>query len=450
MAVDVSRNFSQFLKNISLGDPQVPRMNSAANAVTGFLRQSYNLPEDAVFMQGSYANHTAIEPVDGGEYDVDIVAICASDDQSPETALGDLEKRLNEDGRYAGKVKLKTPCVRIEYASDDVGDFHVDVVPARLNTAGSAPIEVPRRKDGWHESAPAEYTEWCRSQGELYVRTVKMLKRWRSEHQSVRTAIKSILLQVLIAECMPHEENDATRIATTISNLEARLRDLTDPPVVTNPVLSSENLASRWTKESFKEFKTQLAEAKEIVDRASTSNDEVEVAEAWVELFGEDFPTKSPSAFGIELSDYSHAQEPADKGWTEVRDSNFSATVSATLQRGRNSSKRYPYPSGGKLIFQGGKLHFTAKVVAPIHVEVWWQVANTGNHARISGGLRGEIFKGKGLNKKLLDRQNENWESTSYTGSHLIRALLVRDNNVVATSDWFTVNAWGRNRPFRR
>src|SRR5690349_4124207 len=82
MVVDLTTNFEQFLVNISLGDPQVPRMNSAARTVSDFLMRSYGISASNVFLQGSYANGTAVEPVPGGEYDVDLVAICADGQSS--------------------------------------------------------------------------------------------------------------------------------------------------------------------------------------------------------------------------------------------------------------------------------------------------------------------------------------------------------------------------------
>src|ERR1700722_10393442 len=132
MSVDLSDYFRIFLENISLGEPQVGRMNSAANAVSEFLVAKYGLPTANVFLQGSYANHTAIEPVNGGEYDIDIVAVCVGPDVSGDSALDQLEATFRSDGRYRDRVSRKMPCVRLEYANDDVGSFHVDVVPTRL------------------------------------------------------------------------------------------------------------------------------------------------------------------------------------------------------------------------------------------------------------------------------------------------------------------------------
>ena len=42
----------------------------------------------------------------------------------------------------------------------------------------------------------------------------------------------------------------------------------------------------------------------------------------------------------------------------------------------------------------------------------------------------------------------ETWEDTSYTGAHWIRAVLVRNSQVVAASDKFVVNIDNRGRRF--
>jgi hypothetical protein len=450
MVVDLSPYFDQFIENVSLGDPQVPRMDRAVETVTDFLRNSYGIGDQEVSLQGSYPNGTAVEPIEGGEYDVDIVAVCVAPGVTCNSALNDLEKRFKADGRFEGRVKRKKPCVRLEYAEDDVGHFHIDVVPTRISQQVDCPLEAPRRDDAWHGTAPIEYTDWCLQQGPHYARTVKAMKRWRDEHQSVRTAIKSIVLQVLIAQFMSQVADDGQRLAWTMRSLYEDLKDLADPPVVRNPVLPTEDLAVRWTRESFRNFVGELAEAVEWADMANQSNDYVEAADAWREILGDDFPILSPEQLGFSLSDYSHAQEPAAVGWSEDLDARYAVKLSATLQRGKRSLSHRKYESNGHLIFADHKLHFRSQVIARNHVDVWWQVANTGGHARSKDGLRGEIFRGRDLDGKTLRDQKENWENTAYTGSHLTRAMLVRNQTVVARSQWFQVNVYSNAHGFAR
>jgi hypothetical protein len=99
-----------------------------------------------------------------------------------------------------------------------------------------------------------------------------MLKRWRDEHQGVRSAIKSIVLQVLIAEYMPSVAiNDAERVAQTVLNMRDALQLLDSPPKVWNPVLPTENLGARWTTEAFADFKRELTEAADLVTKPKLS-----------------------------------------------------------------------------------------------------------------------------------------------------------------------------------
>lgn len=449
--VDLSAYFEQFLGNISLRAAHIRRMDSAAGTICDFLRDRYGLPPSAVFLQGSYPNGTAIRPVEGGEYDVDIVCVSAMSGQTSTAALDDLESLFLSDGRFSDRVRRKKPCVRLEYAEDGAGKFHVDVVPVRRTGVAQPPLEAPRRNEGWHETAPAEYTRWCEDQGPLYLRTVKTAKRWRDEQQSVRMAVKSIVLQVLIAGAMPrHQQDDAARLRSTFHNLHNALQHLDRPPTVPNPVLPTENLAKRWTAESFRSFVGELSEAVQWADTAAESTDPVEAADAWRELLGDDFPVLSASQLGFTVADYSHAQSPAVRGWTRRLDPRYTISVTATVQRGRRGQNRRRLVNDGPLVFAGHKLHFKAHLAGPADATVWWQVANTGGHARARSALRGEIFKGRDLSKRPTRDETENWEDTAYTGTHLTRALLVRGNVVVAESDWFKVNVYARGWSFGR
>lgn len=337
MTVDLAAYFQQFLENISLGDPQVPRMNRAAETISQFLADSYGVARRNIFLQGSYANGTSVEPVEGGEYDIDLVAVCVDRQTTANDALGDLENRFRADGRFRDRLKRKKPCVRLQSAEDDVGKFHVDVVPVRQTGQVQPPLEVPRRDDGWHGTAPAEYTAWCLNQGERYARTVKMMKRWRDHQQTVRTAIKSIVLQVLIADCMSQEQDDASRLASTLRTMHLELKDRAEPPDVINPVLPTENLAASWPLESFRSFVNELAEAVEWANKAMAVTDVVEAADRWRELLGDDFPLPPALQFGFQLGDYSHAQTSTDMGWREVTDDRYAVRVTASQQRGKRA-----------------------------------------------------------------------------------------------------------------
>ncbi|WP_080729212.1 nucleotide-binding domain-containing protein [Rhodococcoides fascians] len=452
----MDQHFDEFLSRISLGQKQVDRIESAWLTLKGYLIDEYDLSEADIFVQGSYANGTAVRPVEGGEYDVDIICICAPRSVTAKDAIDDLYASLESHGRYKGKLTSKQPCVRIQYADDEIGSFHVDVVPVRPSDDDVAPLDAPRKSTGWHPTAPSEYTSWCQTQGPLFRQTVQMLKRWRDEHQKVRGAVKSIVLQVLVSQSMPVASGSTgERIARTLENMNNALAGLCWPPEVSNPVLKKENLAERWPQQAFENFQSELREATELAQAALDADDDVEAAENWRNLFGDAFPAieknQAKGIYSVALADTSHALTPGAKNWTVALDPRYSINIRAWEQLGKNG-RRIPYESDTRLLFPNKWINFKANIVAPTECSVWWQVTNTGKHARDRSGLRGEFFKAKarGSAGKPSKDEADNWEATSYTGTHVVQAFLLVGTRVVAQSDRFFVNIFNKAQFWQR
>ena len=190
LMIDTGPQFQQFMESIELTQTQVDRIESARKSLSSELEKAFGLGGDEVFAQGSFANGTAARPVEGGQYDVDIVAATAKEEDTAADAIGNLYEAL-ADTRYKEMIEERKPCVRVTYADDYIGGFHVDVVPVRVSSGDTgAPHEAPRKGSGWHPTAPSEYTAWCANGGEDFRRTVRMFKRWRDEQQDVRKAVK--------------------------------------------------------------------------------------------------------------------------------------------------------------------------------------------------------------------------------------------------------------------
>jgi Second Messenger Oligonucleotide or Dinucleotide Synthetase domain len=287
--------FNDFHEKITLSALSEDRINSAWGRLHGFLTESFALPIEHVYIQGSYANDTAVKPADNdGEYDLDLVCMSAELTASPSEAIDRLTQAFNGDGDLSTRLEPNEsgrPCVRLRYADDAEGfGFHVDVVPAK----GPAPegiLEVPMRGHaGWRYSAPYRYTEWCQQEGQQFLRVVRFLKRWRDVHGV--GSIASIVLQVLSAE---HLEQYATSDAEAVTGTLIGIRDFLGtsphaPPVIKNPVLDTENLADRWEVEDYRQFRGELDEAVELVEIALNEAHEQTAHDHWRKLFGEDFP----------------------------------------------------------------------------------------------------------------------------------------------------------------
>lgn len=290
--------FKAFYEKIQLGPKQEERIFSAATTLHDYLVKEYGLPTDQVFIQGSFANGTAIKPDperSGGEYDVDLIVVCAKPEASEQKALDDVAETLAKNGNYADRIKRSSssPAIRLEYADDEIGAFHVDVVPAR--ECASAPLEVPRLDCGWRPTAPREYAAWAQ-QPENIPEIVQMIKRWRDHHQSARSAVKSIVLQVLIAEQHFGGTSDASKVCGALQGVTTFLDAYPNhAPEIWNPALPSENLADGWSDADYTQFRHEIGEAFRIAEAAINADSVDRARELWRKLFGNDFPGPSDS-----------------------------------------------------------------------------------------------------------------------------------------------------------
>jgi len=216
--------------------------------------------------------------------------------------------------------------------------------------------------------------------------------------------------------------------------------EIVDGTLSMDQLIAQQDLAQRWTTSAFEEFKGALAEAEDIVNEALAAVDEEEACALWRELLDEDFPTASTEDLGFQLGDTSHQERPEQRGWSRAIDRALNLRISASTQRGKRRRHARQLKSDSRPMLAGAKLRFYALGDVPTEAEIWWQVINTGGHARDQSGRRGCIFQGKHLDDRRTADPRENWEHTAYTGSHLIRALAVVDLAVVAETDWFTVN----------
>jgi len=296
--------FEEFHERIQLAPLSENRINSAWGRLHEYLTEKYELSDEFVFIQGSYANGTAVKPADSdGEYDLDIVAVCVDAHTTAETAIRNLTDVLSENKDLAERIEPNQtgrPCVRLRYAREESGfGFHVDVTPARHGQLG-APLDVPvRGYEDWRATDPLRYTRWClETQPEQFRRNVRFLKRWRDVHHD--GGIASIVLQVLVAAHTPtHIQDDAERVVAVLDGIQQRLAAFpSSPPAINNPVLPDENLADRWDDQDYQAFLRELAEALDLAQQALTSNDAEESHGLWQKLFGAAFPAAptQPSA----------------------------------------------------------------------------------------------------------------------------------------------------------
>lgn len=449
--------FHDFFEKIQLNETQDTRIKSAIKALSAYLSSQYDIPKKSIFVQGSFSTNTVTKPApsqEDGEYDVDLIVLCGADNQSPSESIDDLLTTIEANSTYKEKVEkddLKIPCVRLRYADESNARFHVDIVPSRRIEERT--IEIPRRNVGWEISNPEDYTDWVLSLGERYRRTIMFLRRWRDENQ---VPIKSIVLQVLVANSLSQAKEDVDNLCETLENLHSYLCQFETTPKLFNPVLQEENLTERWSQEDFDSFKDELEETITIISKIRSESEHDDSCDLWQKILGEDFKYKTNKEFlatDIErsLGDFSHAKTLSQYSIPFKEDPGVLTKIEANLKwsipKYRTHKKTLQKIKikdivQNKSLSSGASVKKNKEIEFHVHVhglknqdyKVYWQVVNTGSEAISSDGLRGEIFPSKDQN-----RAKWNKESTLYHGTHWIEAYIVKNSVCISRSGRFYI-----------
>lgn len=427
--MNLPEDFEAFLERLRLGEEQVRRITSATEALTDHLVTELAIDRSDVFIQGSYENGTAVKPdpeASDGEYDVDLVVVCARPDATPAEALAELRDAIAAHGRYESMIEADDgarPCVRVRYADDTIGGFHVDVVPARLVGPGSR-VEIPHPAEGWLPSDPEAYSEWCSAQGDGFSRTVMVLKRWRDHNQKAHAAIKSIVLQVLVAQHMPQGGDDAERVAEALRGIADLVADHEGaPPEILNPVLPEENLAARWGPVDYNDFSDVVEEAALAAADALLEPGVDSSREKWGALLGSDFP--SPGT-GRASKAAGSREEHLDRDLNIPLKPAAGVAIRAEISSAGGDS--FSPVDGRTRLPKGRNLRFTiATTTVAEPFDVYWKVRNTGKEAAAENALRGEIRR-----DDVGGRRAKRSEKTRYSGRHYVEIYLVKYDVCVA------------------
>jgi hypothetical protein len=231
----------------------------------------YNYDPD-IFPQGSFRIGTTTKPIFRNEFDLDFVLQLAMGLRiDPLRLLDELEKRLRANKTYAPMVERLNRCVRLNYANR----FHLDILPAVPDGAGTR-VAVPDRKlAGWKSSDPKGYAAWFESrcvqrearmdkaaqieplrpfataaQKVVLQQVVQLSKRCRDRYpvfvKDCKLSPRSIVFTTLAAESYRGSDSAAVAIYGVLHTLRAQFASSTTPIEVWNPVNSLELLSEQW------------------------------------------------------------------------------------------------------------------------------------------------------------------------------------------------------------
>ena len=337
---ELPSKFRDFLSNIRPSDRQISEYVDGHKQLRKRLTSDDDLSNIHVadFLQGSYAQRTAVRPIGEEKSDVDIVFVTnlPKSEYAPSEAMELLEPFLNQyyDGQWkenqrSYKIELKkiemdlvltaapSEAVMIELsAAESIGQADVEALANQEDMGVIAktidatyeggdrdwrdePLEIPdREEDYWDETHPLATVEWTQHKNDrtndYYINVVKAIKWWRRTHVDTPERPKSYPLERLVAECCPDR---ISGVADGVTQTFDVFIDRYEPhaeqeltPVLGQHGLPHKDVLARVEGQDFAVFYDRVTEAAKTAHRALDENDKEQSAMYWRDLFGEEFP----------------------------------------------------------------------------------------------------------------------------------------------------------------
>ena len=264
----------------------------------------------------------------------------------------------------------------------------------------------------------------------------------------------SMIITTLAAQSYNGENDIYDFICSALLKMPTLVEKSGDEYVIRNPVMSKENFADKWkeTPQKATGFFNWINDAYVDFINLKDLTTYAEVDRVFKEIFSQKPVDRLMQKYSVntrgEKVFFSTGMEKAD-ALTSLNRISYRKAPPWALPRA------FRVVIQGKVSYDSGNTYqdFTSDKILPKNVllrffpihsiqppyDVKWQITNTGNEAKIAGGLRGDKFENSELrlNGILCGKK----ESTSYTGMHYIQCFIIKNGNqCVGMSKPFVVN----------
>lgn len=415
--MSVEEQFEKFYENIKLTPSQKEDAIIKYTGVCKKLHDCYypTLEYDGTtkLLIGSYGKHTQIRPA----RDIDVIFIMPiekfeqyNDNQSNKQSqlLNDIKCILEE--KYPGTpIKAFGKVVVLEFAETR---HNVELLPAWENEDGTFTIPNSENGGSWEHWDPRAGIKKIADSNTQTGKTrilIRMVKKW-SENCTAK--IKSFEIENKVIDFFGTQESVNGEYSSLVKDFFKYFFQTTSDTDLRSHLETALNRANRAC-----EFE---------------NNDNLEKSvEEWQKIFGNDFPITLQKAIFVTdikppLADYSHC-EPLR--WNYI--ATYRVSIDAYIFDKTKINKLGGINSDGRTLTEGLNLKYIANTNTKEPFEYYWQVVNTGEHAKkVVGGLRGSIFSHGRIR----------WEHTQYPGKHWIECFVVQNGYCVARSGKFYIN----------
>ncbi len=476
--VKLTSLFSDFLRDtVNLNADRLTLLSDSVSALKTFIRKSNWEPHIRTFQrQGSWGHQTIIKPVDGKEYDADLLAIV---DPVEGWEAADYVKKLGEVFKASSVYKDKTTvydyCVTITYS----GVRKVDITPCVVDRWLNGYEVCNSKTNKFEQSTPLEYTTWMvernnYSGSNSFRKVTRLLKYMRDIKTSF--SCRSVLFTTLIGSHIDWPDRGSsnfsdtpTALKTVIGRLDDWLQVRSLKPAVPNPTLSAEDFSRLWeTDAQYENFRNCINRYRRWIDEAYDEEDRTSSIKLWQKVFGEEFGkganvqaavkestskmadllgsvraytqdwVDQVKSLGVSILPASFMSPPymEPPKWPTTGEVPKIIRVSARLHSSKDSYSSNVVFSGDSVSRSGG-LWFEASQLdgsaIPDGYKVHWRIVNTGSFAISAKATRGDFYSS--------DQPCRRYEGLQYRGVHWSEAFVIRtsDNHLVAQSEPFYV-----------
>jgi hypothetical protein len=453
--------FEEFLSRINPDEKAVEYAIDAHEPVRECLEKQDEFKQyvEGSFLYGSYKRYTAV----GDIKDVDIVILTNFDiddeENTPQKVLRKLKDALARCYDDPENPQYQRRSIRIDdpLPDNEEVEMTLDIIPAVVVTGKDEPLRVPDRVvKEWiwsHPKGHLEHTTRLNSDEygkKRFVPLVKIMKWWWKYQCEVKQPdVERPKPKGFWVECLTGENFGTSQTAwadhfiAVLQSISDKYTDADEVPELQDPGLENNTIKTNMTLKEFEVFMETVNENLGLAILARDASDKLKSSELWREIVGDKFPlydaeeseeTRSASK-SLALSDYSHAQPLP---WPEQLKKRYKVRLDAYLYSGKR--RLSGINSNGRVIFSDLRIKYVARTGARGDYEVFWQVVNTGKHAKEDNGLRGDFFEAKLSDGNQSSNPLVNWEYSRYTGKHWIECFIVKDDVCVGRSGRFYVN----------
>ncbi|HAN20403.1 MAG: hypothetical protein A2Y15_08600 [Clostridiales bacterium GWF2_36_10] len=292
---NMNQLFSDFDGKIKLTNAKTNSLKTSRDALRKDIRDWFfekNKDIPTFCWQGSFAMKTTVNPLSGGEYDLDdgvyLEGYSDIDKESwPTTSTVHGWIKSSVEDRTSDLPIDKDTCIRVTYTSG----YHIDL-PIYIIKNDIA--YLAHKTKGWIESDPKAFKKWfvdhVSDKGEQLRRIVRYLKSWK-DYKNV--SLKGIEITILVTNHFDKYDNrDDKSLKNTISSIISSLEESFS---CYKPVIPNEDLFEGFSDTKKTSINDSLKNALNKLEKAINEPNEKKASEYLQSIFGERFPTGNDS-----------------------------------------------------------------------------------------------------------------------------------------------------------